>query len=367
MAGRQRSADVERQPAGVKFAEPSGSGEVMNIAICIIAKDEEDSIGHLIDQISRQTIFGSITAAEILVVCNGCTDRTAEIAGEAVHLAQWPERVRTSVHDYKEAGKARFWNVAVHDLISKSAETALFLDADVELADDSVLENLVSELQSNQNAVAISGWPVKDIALKERKSMIERFSLRVSAQTQYAHSINGSLYAAELECLRKIWLPVPIPGEDGMLSAMIKTEGFTHPPRENLICRADKPTHFYEAHSVQGFFRHEQRMVIGTTINGWLFEHFWQEQYTEHVGQTIRELNEKNPTWVGDLIASKVGNRRWILPSRMLTWRLKNLRNVSLAKAIGRAPFSIGATLLNVWPCISANAILRRKAAANFW
>jgi len=339
----------------------------MNIAICIIAKDEEDSIGDLIDQISFQTIFGSISTAELLIVCNGCTDRTAQVARNALLHANWPEGVKASVHDFKEAGKARFWNVAVHELISEAAEIALFLDADVELAGGSVLKDLVFELHSNKDAVAISGWPVKDIARKKRKSLVERFSLSVSAQTQYAHSINGSLYAAKLECLRKIWLPVPIPGEDGMLSAMIKTDGFTHPPREDLICRAHKPTHFYEAHSVRGFFRHEQRMVIGTTINGWLFEHFWQSQCTEHVGKNIRALNESRPTWVGDLVAGKIGNRRWILPSRLLTWRLKNLRDVSLWKAIGRAPFSIGATLLNLWPCITANAILRRKAAANYW
>ena len=339
----------------------------MNLSICIIAKDEEDSIGSVIQQISRQTILRSASAAEILVISNGCTDRTTEYAREAFSNAYWPVCVETRVHDLVEAGKARSWNEAVHNLISKASQIALFVDADVELRENSVLEDLVDELEKNEDAVAISGWPLKGIARKDRKSVVDKFSLKISSQTQYPHSINGSLYAAKVTSLRKIWLPVPIPGEDGMLSAMIKTEGFTHPPRENLICRAPKPTHFYEAHSVQGFFRHEQRMVIGTTINGWIFEHFWAGQHTRHVGETVRELNQLRPDWVNELVSRKVGNRKWILPMRLLTWRLSNLRDVSPWKAIGRAPFSIGATLLNIWPCIRANRTLRRQSAANYW
>lgn len=349
------------------FAKLHLSEEVMKLSICIIAKDEEYSIGRIIEQISRQTILNSIIEAEILVISNGCTDNTAEYARKAFSNARWPECVATGVHDFVEAGKARSWNEAVHNIISKEAEIALFVDADVELRDNCVLEDLVNELGKNEDAAAISGWPLKGIARKDRKSVVDKFSLKISSQTQYPHSINGSLYAAKLITLRKIWLPVPIPGEDGMLSAMIKTEGFTHPPRQNLICRAPKPTHFYEAHSVQEFFRHEQRMVIGTTINGWIFEHFWAGQHTRHVGEAVRELNELRPDWVNELVSRKVGDRKWILPMRLLTWRLGNLRDVSPWKAIGRAPFSIGATLLNIWPCIQANTTLRKQSAANYW
>ena len=339
----------------------------MSFSICIIAKDEENTIGHLIEQLSLQTLVRDADRIEILVVSNGCTDRTAESARNAFSAAKWPDRVTTTVHEEALAGKARTWNLAVHHLMSKEAQIALFLDADIELADESVLDDLVDELRSNKEAVAVSGWPLKDIARNERKSFIDKFSLRVSSQTQYSRAINGSLYAAELHTLRKNWLPVPIPGEDGMLSALIKTEGFTQPANQALICRARQPTHFYEAHTVSGFFLHEQRMLLGTTINGWIFESFWKGRHTVHVGELVRSLNEMTPNWVSDLVAQNVGTGKWVLPRRLLFWRLDNLRNVSLKRAVLRAPFSLGATMLNIWPCIQANARLRKQSATSYW
>lgn len=339
----------------------------MNIAICVIAKDEEDAIGNLIEQISAQTIFNVARITEILVIANGCNDRTVEIAQSTFSNIKWPDGVNIFVHDLNEAGKARSWNLAVHNIISNSANIVIFVDADIELASDYVFENLLAELALNEDAVAISGWPIKNISRKDRKSLLDKFSLKVSSQTQYSHSINGSLYAAKMSCLRSIWMPVPIPGEDGMLSAMIKTNGFTRPPCQTLICCSKSPTHFFEAHTVDGFFRHEQRMVVGTTINGWIFEYFWKAQHSSHIGETVRELNEFRPNWVNDLVAHKVAKKRWVLPMRLLTWRLHNLRDVSPREAVGRAPFSIIATLLNVWPCIRANQTLRKRAAANFW
>lgn len=339
----------------------------MELSICVIAKDEETCIGSLIEQISHQTIFESISTAEILVICNGCTDRTVEFARRTFSNIRWPEIVTARVHDVSEAGKARSWNLAVHNIISETSEIAIFLDADIELASESVLADLINELEGNEDAVAITGWPLKAISRKNRKSILDRFSLTISSQTQYPNSINGSLYAAKLPSLRKIWLPVPIPGEDGMLSAMIKTGGFTHPPQQNLICRARTATHFYEAHTIFGFFRHEQRMVIGTMINGWIFERFWEGQHTGHVGGTVRRLNETKPNWVNELVAENVKGRQWTIPARLLTWRLDNLRNVRLKTAILRAPFSVSATILNIWPCVQANRRLKEMAVANYW
>ena len=339
----------------------------MNISICIIAKDEARSIGDLINQIHQQTVFSGVKAAELLIICNGCTDGTAEVAGETFSKLDWPANVKTAVHEFTEAGKARSWNEAVHNIISVDAEIAFFVDADVELIDTSVLRELLAELQKDNEAVAISGWPLKDIARKDKKTFIDSFSLKISAQTQYTHSINGSLYAAEMQCLKPIWLPVPIPGEDGMLSAMVQTKGFTTAPQKNLIIRAKRPTHYYEAHTIEGFFRHEQRMVIGTTINGWLFEHFWEGNHSSHVGEMVRELNNAKPGWISEIVAGKVGDRRWVLPRRLLTWRLNNLRAISLGEAMVRSPFSLGATLLNIYPCMMANRTLKKQAAASFW
>lgn len=339
----------------------------MHYAICIIAKDEAANIGQLISQLPMQTLLFQGAPVMIAVVCNGCTDDTAQVARAAIVGTEWQDGVEAQVYEFREPGKARTWNLAVHEIFDAKADIAIFIDADIELADGAVLLELVNELRGNEGAVAVSGWPVKDIARNGKKSLLDRFSLKVSAQNSFPHSINGSLYAANMEEIRRIWLPSPLPGEDGMLSAMILTEGFSRREQLERIRRVPRPTHYFEAHTIAGFFRHEQRMAIGTTINGWLCEHFWSGQHTNHVGELVRQRNSETPNWVDRLVARNVGQKFWALPSRLLTWRLYNLRNLGVAEFLARAPFSLAATILNIWPCILANRTLKRRASSSYW
>lgn len=339
----------------------------MRYALCIIAKDEEATIGRLIKHVAQQTLLNRQHRIDIIVLSNGCTDHTAKVADETFAQCVWPLHVTTRVYDTPEGGKARSWNLAVHELIDPSVDVVMFLDADIEMADKDVLAELVDELERNEGLVAVSGWPLKDIAKKGRKSLVDRFSLRISSQTSFPHSINGSLYAVRMIELQRIWLPVPIPGEDGMLSAMLHTEGFSRPANLERVSRSMRPTHFFEAHSVAGFFQHEQRMAVGTTINGWLCEHFWDGNHKDHVGKLVQDRNLHDPNWVNEIISKNVGDRLWALPIRLLTWRLNNLRGLSFARMLLRAPLSIAATLLNIWPCVLANRTLKKRAAASYW
>lgn len=339
----------------------------MMISLCIIAKDESATIAHLIQSVAEQTLLQHSFDFEFIVICNGCTDNTADVARNALENAFEGSSVKFRVHDTHEAGKARSWNLAVHQILDPTATTVIFMDADIQIADADVLAELVAKLAEDKDVAAVSGWPVKDIALKSRKTLIDRFSLKISSQTPAPHSVNGSLYAARVSELKNIWLPVPTPGEDGFLSAMIHTDGFSQPARAERIQRADRPTHYFEAHSISGFFRHERRMTIGTTINGWICEKMWAGDYSSPAGPVIREWNENDPSWVGKLVSGKVAGRFWALPPRLLTWRLYNLRGVGFAKALSRAPFSILATMLNVWPCIQANRALKSQGSAHIW
>jgi glycosyltransferase involved in cell wall biosynthesis len=339
----------------------------MLISLCIIAKDESATIAKLIQSVAAQSLLHRSCDFEFVVICNGCSDNTAEVAQRALENAFGATSVAFRVHDAAEAGKARSWNLAVHQILNPAAETIIFMDADIHIADTNVLADLATKLSAGDDVAAVSGWPVKDIALKPNKSIIDRFSLRISSQTPAPHSVNGSLYAVRADHLKNIWLPVPTPGEDGFLSAMIHTDGFSHPARLERIQRADRPTHYFEAHSVMGFFRHERRMTIGTTINGWICEKMWAGNHSSPAGPVIRDWNENEPMWVSKLVSSKVAGRFWALPPRLLTWRLHNLRGVGLAKALTRAPFSIVATLLNIWPCIQANRALKRQGSAHIW
>lgn len=337
------------------------------ISICIIARNEAATIGALVRQLAAQTIFSGFDDVDLLVVSNGSDDGTAASAERAIALSFGDRALRARVHDTPLGGKARSWNLAVHDLLDPDREIVVFLDADISLAHDRVLGDLVSRLLQDQQLLAVSGYPLKDTSRKANKTLVDRFSLKISSQTPAPHAINGSLYAARMSELLKIWLPVPTPGEDGALTAMIHTDGFSSPPRPDFVARMTEPTHYFEAHSVSGFFQHERRMTVGTTINGWIFEHLWAGNHDRHVGTIIRAWNEDDPRWIDRLVAQKTAGRIWALPPRMLSWRLHNLKGAGFRKAIARAPFSVAATLLNLWPCVQANRMIKRQGAAGYW
>jgi glycosyltransferase involved in cell wall biosynthesis len=340
----------------------------LKLSICVIARNERDVIGRLAAQLANQTLFASPNRFEVVVVANGCTDDTASVAGTAFRAAfKRHPTTKLLIHDTPLGGKARSWNLAVHELLDAASDIAIFVDADIELVDDRVLEEVVTQLVETPSLLAVSGQPVKDIAKKSRKSLVDRFSLIVSEHSVTSHAINGSLYAARMAELRKIWLPIPTPGEDGLLSAMIHTDGFSRLPNIGLIAQVPRPTHYFEAHSITGFFRHETRMTVGTIINGWICEFLWSGVHSEHVGQFIRDQNERDPQWVGRLVESRVAGKNLVLPPRLLTWRLHNLRGVSFGSLLVRLPFSVAASLLGLWPGLRANRILKRQNAADYW
>ena len=339
----------------------------MLISVCVIAKNEANSIAQLIESAATQTVFLGNYEFEFVVICNGCTDDTAIVAELALDRAFSGTKVRYHVYDTPEAGKAKSWNLAVHSVLNPAADLFVFMDADIQIKDTEVIAHLLSKLSVDNDTVAVSGWPVKDAALKKRKSMLDHISLTISSQNLPPHAVNGSLYVGRAVELRRIWLPVPTPGEDGFLSAMIHTQGFLEKPKPNRIQRADWPTHYYETHTVAGYLRHERRITIATAINGWIFEKLWQQNTAAHAGNLIRNWNEQDPLWVSRLVSSKVSQKTWALPPRLLTWRLGNLRGVGPKTFWVRAPFSIAATILNIWPTLQANRVIKRTDAANIW
>ena len=339
----------------------------MKISFCIIAKDEEEALPNLLRDLRKQTVFLQPNDYEIVIICNGCTDNSANVGRAELSEQFSGTSVAYRLCDRSEAGKARSWNFAVHEILDADSDYFVFLDADIHIIDSEVIEQMFSNLIADPGSLIISGWPTKDIALKQRKTIIDWFSLKISSQTPARHAVNGSLYIGRASALRQIWLPVPTPGEDGFLTAMIHTNGFSEAARLELVQRAHRPTHYFESHSIGGFFRHERRMNIGTTINGWICEKMWAGNYTSHAGSVIRDWNLREPHWVNTLVSDKVAGQFWALPPRLMTWRLYNLRGIGIVGAIKRAPFSITATLLNIWPSIQANRALKNTNAADVW
>ncbi len=76
------------------------------ISVVIAAHDEEEVVGRCLDALLEASRPDEI---EIVVVCNGCTDRTADVArgyGDAVGVIETPRPSKTAALNL---GDARFW------------------------------------------------------------------------------------------------------------------------------------------------------------------------------------------------------------------------------------------------------------------
>lgn len=337
----------------------------MPIAVCILAKDEARTIAHALEQISRQSLLRSSHDIEIHVVSNGSADGTAAKAQGMADVVS-AAGAMLHVHDLEQPGKSRAWNRTVHELLGPHIDVAFFMDADIELLSDTVFEHLLRSLEENAAASVVSGYPVKDTSRKAHKSPLDFFSLAVSRESRHDGAINGSLYVARIKALREIWLPNETPGEDGFLNAMVTTRGFTRQPDRSSVLTADSPTHFFKAHDPSNFFVHERRMIVGTVINCWIFEHLWGLKAREPVGARIRAWNEERPQWVDQLIRQRIGSKQWLVPNDLLFRRLARNHSSPL-RWLAYLPAGIAATLLTMPPALMANKRLKDRDAASTW
>jgi hypothetical protein len=336
------------------------------ISVCILAKDEAETIGDMLLQLSRQTFLKRAAASvHLLVLANGCTDPTVPRAQKCEGLFEGT-CAKLFVHDLKQGGKSRTWNKAVHELAHPETSIFVFVDPDVKLLSNAVIDDLLSILEAMPMLPVSGGYPIKDVHAKQRKTFLDRFNLEISARAKPVNVINGSLYAIRAKVAREIWLPINIPGEDGFLNAMVTTRGFTTPVGQHVVQTAEHPTHSFKAHSAKAFFAHEQRMIVGTVINRWIFEYLWSLNLREPAGALIRAWNEEDPDWVEAIIRTRSRGKLWSIPADVTFGRF-SARERSLLRQIAYFPLATIATLLTVPPALAANGTLKRRGAALFW
>jgi glycosyltransferase involved in cell wall biosynthesis len=338
------------------------------LSVIILCKDEEQTIGHCLAQVCAQTLLARPgMTSEILVVANGCSDGTAARARQFAASIAGRSELALHVHDLPQGGKSRSWNRAVHELSAPGAATLLFIDSDIDLADDGVFARIFDALTADGHATACAGYPMKSVARQADPGVVDRFSLAVSNDTRHCGAISGSLYIIRGETVRTIWLPDETPGEDGFVNAMVRTDGFSRPEDEARVLQSATPTHYFKEHSASGFVAHERRMIVGTVINRWLFEHLWSLRLTTPAGPLICDWNAQNPLWVQQVIDRNARGRRWLIPQDMMLGRLRASRGGSIMRRLARVPLGVAATLLTLPPAILANRTLKLKGAAGYW
>ena len=320
----------------------------MNLSIGILAYNEERNIATTIGAIADQDLF-TVAGHDIEVVCvpNGCRDRTAAVAEEALAaLRRRHPRAAARVEVVDRPGKANAWNRYVHGFARPETEAFILLDADIVFGQPGCLRRVVEELAAHPEAVVAVDVPLKDIAAKAELSAREKLSLAASeAQRAGTPKLAGSLYVARAAALRAIVMPLGLLVEDGFLKAMLLTRNFTAPEDVRLIVRADDATHYFEA--VTDFvrwFKHEKRLMTGTAVNIVLFEYLREEVRTGRAASdAIRRRNAEDAEWVATLARERLA-RGGGIPGAAETIRLPLAQLGRMPK--GRALRSLPGALL---------------------
>lgn len=347
----------------------------MRLSLGIFAHNEEQNIGATIESLFRQTLLKEtppndldVSSIEIFCLANGCSDGTVNVASS--YPPKSPSRISFRVVDIPQSGKSRTWNLYVHDLSDRAADFLILMDADIIFESDDVLEQLLRKLLADRHAEVATDTPIKSFTRERQNlSLADRGSLAASGQKSQVGVLCGQLYCARADVLRSIWLPPELPVEDGYLAAMITTSGFTRPTDLDRIAWVPTARHFFRTHrSVRAYISHEARIIVGSTINSWLFSVLWAEGRKGHVGRFVESNNRANPAWLSRLIEKKVrAGGAWLIPSHFMLWRLAPLKGRPLSQKLRRAPIAFAATGLNFVACMRANAILKRENAAAHW
>ncbi len=308
----------------------------MHIGIGVFAHNEELRIAATLESLSRQDLFEwagqNNLSVQIRVLANGCSDATVERSREAcARLFALEEGVDASVTLIERAGKSNAWNEYVHRFCAPEADYLIFMDGDIQFVGSETLRSMVSSLEETCLASVAVDTILKDIVFSPQKTVLETISIRTSEMSRAGDpKIAGSLYVLRACVAKRIWLPLGLLVEDGFLKALILTDGLKEPENVGKIVRANGAAHTFEAESnLLALFRHEMRLMKGTTQNIILFGYLRRKLATSGVGDVgdlIRALNLADPHWVDAMTQAAVNARGWrVLPLQTVLLPLRQL------------------------------------------
>ncbi|ESA37262.1 glycosyl transferase family 2 [Leptolyngbya sp. Heron Island J] len=347
----------------------------LTISIGILAYNEADSINKTLQSLSNQSIFNETNLdwdIEIIIVPNGCTDSTAEVAKKTLNqiTSNQIKRKRFSwkVCELAQAGKARAWNSYVHDFSNAAADYLILMDADIQFIEETTLQNLILALETNSNASISTDKPVKDVLLKPNKNLIERLSALASGVSGASVDevwICGQLYCARTLVLRRITIPLGVEMDDGYLWEMTVTDMLTTSRNLKRVVRAKDASHSFQAYTdLTTLLSHEKWLIVSDTINSFIFDYLKaSNRIGEDLSLVIQKNNDSNPDWVANLVRTRVSSMgRWVIPNWFLYRRFKSLKNYSLFKLFWMLPIALMAFLVDMFISTLANSALHRKA-----
>jgi len=345
----------------------------MMVSIGILAHNEESDIGNVIRDIGLQKLLRNDNLTlQIHIVANGCVDATVRVAKEALFDDSFRKKnITTFVHNIQQSGKSNAWNQLIHTFVSPNTEFIFLLDADIRIPEDTTLQLLLDGLVRSEIARVAVDSSVKDLSLTASKSLQEWVIVNASGTAHDARkALAGGLYCARFDVLKGIWMPIGLPGEDGFLRAMILTSNFTEDENSDRLIFVEGARHIFESEkNIRDVFHHNIRLAIGTGINVLLFKHFRQCLSKDaDVVDYIRKRNAADPNWINEIIASRIGQGRYLLMDKSFIFRrLKWLRTLSVYDQLRKFPIVLLGSIFDLALFFTANYLMRKGVGAGYW
>ena len=348
------------------------SGGVLNVGLAILARNEAERNGQMLSDLGKQTLLADErVSTHVFVVANGCTDRTAEVARQALAAPAFSRpRIGTSVHELAKAGKSNAWNELVHRIAPKGTDYMFFLDADIRIPESGSMKAILDGLASSPEAVVAIDRSVKDIELEQPKTLTEKLiKLGTGTAEDTRLAIAGACYCVRFSEVERIWMPVGLPGEDGFLRAMLLTSSFTHEERLSRHLFIKDAYHIFESLRDAGsVVRHNVRLAIGTAINILLFWHLREIRASgRDVAEYIQERNASDPKWVDDLVRERLKDNFFPLHTRYLLRRFRPLIGSPVRRSFGDWLIALFGTSFDLVVFLKATLLMRKGAGAGYW
>ncbi len=352
----------------------------MKISIGMLAYNEAQRIAETIRRVFAQTLLldppAHVALIELVVVPNGCKDDTAGVARQAIRdeLAKLPEtmrsRVSARVEELAQAGKSNAWNEFIHRIGDQQADAVLMLDSDIAFNHEHCFRLLLDKLHAVPTAWCAVGRPLKDVAFKREKSVLDRVSLMASSSSATGPAtIAGSMYLIRGEIVRRIWMPVGLLTEDGFLRAMLITEFFTNPNQNpDRVVREERASQIFEAvKSPSGVFKHARRLLVGARINACVYDKLWnlpkgpEGQPLEDAGAWSKRQHDNNPQWLQALVRERIGGKGWwVMQPGLILDRFHRVLKKPLPNKLAHLPVAAGLFPFDLAVLLSANRAVRR-------
>lgn len=354
----------------------------LNISIGILAHNEAASISQTLESLFEQAVFSQNCAdlaaellIELIVVPNGCKDETAAIAQttlEKLTQQSTHAEIHWQICEVLQPGKANAWNLYVHQFSNPAADYLILMDADIQFIEPQTLSSMIETLEVTPNAWISVDQPIKDIALKQKKNLMEQLSVKVSGLSgnRGVAWICGQLYCGRAAILHKIWMPSGIQMEDSFLWTMVVSDRFTSPEVLERVVLAQSASHMFEAYTdLNRLFRHERWLVVSNITNSFIYKYLQSNCNSQlDAGLLVKDLNAKDPLWASKLIQESIPkSSQWVIPTHFLLRRFRNLRFYPLFKALLKLPVAGLAFLVDIYIFFQANQELLNQGKMTYW